>query len=188
MPRPAAAWVRYASWCVYGFTVLVPFQSPALSRSGNRAGPGNQGHGVSHPSRCTARSNQLRQILVTWDLLVWQAPGLATPAHNPPVHRWACAGPRQPGTRVRKIPILYGTHMTLSVHVRGDRTHMRKSPSSETCQFHYGTLQRAAMWEVGGSWERNGGVAQGSTNPTCVGLASVSSCAWVLCVVHWFKA
>ncbi len=34
--------------CMYGFTVLVPFQSPAQSRSGNRAGPGNQGHGVSH--------------------------------------------------------------------------------------------------------------------------------------------
>ncbi len=46
---------------MYGFTVLVPFQSPAQSRSGNRAGPGNQGHGVSHPSRCTERSNQLRQ-------------------------------------------------------------------------------------------------------------------------------
>ncbi len=43
---------RVCLWWMYGFTVLVPFQSPALSRSGNRAGPGNQGHGVSHPSRC----------------------------------------------------------------------------------------------------------------------------------------
>ncbi len=49
---PAVAAVPPVHMCMYGFTVLVPFQSPALSRSGNRAGPGNQGHGVSHPSRC----------------------------------------------------------------------------------------------------------------------------------------
>ncbi len=46
---------------MYGFTVLVPFQGSAPSHSGDRADPGNQGHGVSHPSRCTDRSNQLRQ-------------------------------------------------------------------------------------------------------------------------------
>ncbi len=46
---------------MYGFTVLAPFQSPAPSHSGYRAGPGNQGHGVSYPSRCTDRSNQLHQ-------------------------------------------------------------------------------------------------------------------------------
>ncbi len=59
--NPVGSLTPFTLVCMYGFTVLVPFQSPAHSRSGNRAGPGNQGHGVSHPCRCTERSNQLRQ-------------------------------------------------------------------------------------------------------------------------------
>ncbi len=42
-----------------GFTVLVPFQGPAPSQPGNRAGTGNQELGVSHSSRGTVRSPQL---------------------------------------------------------------------------------------------------------------------------------
>ncbi len=69
---------------LYGLTVLFPFQSPAPSRSGNRAGPGNQGHGVSHPSRCTDRSNQLRQRIghneraVSSPTTAWSHPYIAS--------------------------------------------------------------------------------------------------------------
>ncbi len=41
---------------MYGFTVLVPVQSPAPSHSGNRAGPGNQGHGVWSCRGCGSSS------------------------------------------------------------------------------------------------------------------------------------
>ncbi len=52
---------------LYGFTVLVPFQQgSAPSHSADRADPGNQGHGVSHPSRCFLPSVCYADTAVTY--------------------------------------------------------------------------------------------------------------------------